>query len=125
MRERHHPLPIAIDDDARGRFRCPRYRPHRGEVRHQQQILIDLEAVVVDLAIIAGDALDEDRFRHPQVVLQKFTGRKKLAPRNAGNVGNDRLDFVDLVLDQPLFGISRHKSPAALLRVCKSTGERH
>ena len=92
----------------------PRHRAHRVEVRHQQQIAVDVEAIVVDLAIVAGHALDEDRFRHAQVVLQEFAGRKELAARNAGNVGNDRLDFVDLVFNQPLFGITRHKSPAVL-----------
>ena len=120
--ERHHALPITVDDHARGRLRRPRHRAHGVEVRHQQQIAIDVEAIVVDIAVVAGHALNEDRFRYTQVVLQELAGRKKLAARDAGNVGNDCFDFVDFVFDQPLFGITRHNSRRFAIHLCSLQG---
>ena len=92
--------------------RGPRHRAHRVEIRHQQQIAIDVEAIVVDLAVVARHALDEDRFGNAQVLPQELAGRKELAAGDAGNVGNNRFDFVDAMIFEPLFDITRHRSPA-------------
>ncbi len=47
-----------------------------------------------------------------RLCLQELAGRKELAARDTGDVGNDRLDFVDPVFNQPLFGITRHNVTA-------------
>jgi hypothetical protein len=119
----------AIVDDLCRRLGGPRNAPHRARVGLQNNV--DLGRTHRRrgfLGVIPGDGLQEDALRQAHALIAlELLRRHDLAARDAGHVGDDGLDFLDVVLFEKRRNRIAHDINLGSARPCgpRGRGLRH
>ena len=100
----------AVGDHLGGGLGIPGHQADRVRVGPQPDVAVDRVDHVL-LGILAGHRLDEDALGQPQRVVveraQELLAGQDLAPGDAVDVGDDALDFGDVVVAQPALEVRR------------------